>query len=199
MVTKLEPKRDTRTALLQEGIALMQERGYTATRIQDVLTRLGMPKGSFYHHFDSKETFAVEIIRFFAGEQSASLRQTLEDPNLSPLQRLRSYCEETKRSLALQHCRKGCLLGNLSQEMADQSETLRKELCSVLLGRRDIFATCIREGQRLGEITNERSAEALAEFLLDAWSGAIAQAKTIKRLEPLDTFTEVMFDKVLKP
>lgn len=191
-------KQDTKTALLEAGKALMQERGYTATGVQDVLSQLGMPKGSFYHHFESKENFAVEIIRYFDQEYSALLSGTLGNTQFTPLQRLHAYCDTIKQMLSANDCRKGCLIGNLSAEMSDQSEVLRNELCTVVRKWREMFAQCISEGQQSGEIKNERRPEDLAEAFLGGWSGAIMRAKTIKNTEPLDTFMEVMFEDVLK-
>lgn len=199
MTSKTASKQDSKTALIQAGIQLMQERGYTATGVQDVLSLLNMPKGSFYHHFDSKEQFAVEIIRHFDQEQTAVIKQSLDNTELTALARLRHHCEAIKQRILAQECRKGCLVGNLSQEMADQSEVLRKELAEVTGRWCDVIAQCIREGQKSGEIRNRSSADALAEVFWEGLNGAIMRAKTIKRIEPLDTFIKVMFDDFLKP
>ena len=55
-------KVDTRAALLEAGKNIMFEKGYSNTGIQEVLNSVGVPKGSFYHHFNSKEDFALKII-----------------------------------------------------------------------------------------------------------------------------------------
>ena len=60
VATKQKP--DTRTALLEAGMNIMIEKGYNNTGIQEVLLAVGVPKGSFYHYFDSKEDFALKII-----------------------------------------------------------------------------------------------------------------------------------------
>lgn len=198
MGTKTATKQDTRTALLEVGTDLMFSKGYTNTGIQEILNALGVPKGSFYHYFDSKENFAVEIIRHFDAMYSAQLVSTLQNPNLTPLQRLRSHCEQGKIKLQAQDCRRGCLIGNLSQEMSDQSEVLRQELSKVVRKWRDLFVDCIREGQESGEISKRCSPEAVAEFFLSGWSGAIMRAKTAKDAEPLDVFIDTMFNDFLK-
>ncbi len=97
-----------------------------------------------------------------------------------------------------QECRRGCLIGNLSQEMADQSETLRKELSTVMAKWRNLFADCIEEGQRAGEINKSYSAEKLAELFSSSWSGAVMRSKTVKNIEPLETFIEITFGQLLK-
>lgn len=198
MNTKAKEKQDTRTALLQTGMDLMMERGYTNTGINDILGKLGVPKGSFYHYFESKENYAVDIIRFFDASYSESLIQTLRNPQETPLTRLKTYCEQHRDMLASRNCRKGCLIGNLSQEMADQSEVLRTELCLVMNKWRDIIAACIEEGQTINEIKRNRPAHEYAELFSAGWSGAMMRAKTVKCTDPIETFIDLMFNDVLK-
>jgi TetR/AcrR family transcriptional repressor of nem operon len=198
MGSKLAAKQDTKIALIQTGMDIMLEKGYTNTGIQEVLSALSVPKGSFYHYFDSKENFAVAIIQHFDQEYSAALLRTLRNPDETPLQRLKTYCETGKQNFLSQECRKGCLIGNLSQEMSDQSETLRKELSTVISKRTALFARCIEEGQKNGEITKACSASKLAEFFNNGWGGSVAHAKTVKNVEPMETFIELVFNCFLK-
>jgi TetR/AcrR family transcriptional repressor of nem operon len=196
MTTKA--KNDTRTALLQVGMEIMVEKGYSNTGIQEIIDAVNVPKGSFYYYFDSKETYAVEIIRFFDLDYSANLVRILQHEDRSPMDRLRDYCDTTKAMLIAQDCRKGCLIGNLSQEMADQSEVLRTELCKVMNKWRDIIADCMAEGQVRGQITKNRTPRELAELFSSAWTGATLRAKTVKNPEPLNTVIDLMFNEVLK-
>lgn len=191
-------KRDVRTALLEVGMDMMFEKGYTNTGIQEILSALNVPKGSFYHYFDSKENYTVEIIRHFDQSYSANLMRILRNPKETPWQRLRTYCHANLAHFEAQQWRRGCLIGNLSQEMSDQSEVLRKELCTVMFKWRDMFCACIEEGQKSGEITKVKPASALAELFLSAWSGAVMRAKTSKASEPLETFIDLMLNYILK-
>ena len=191
-------KEVTKTSLLEAGCRIMREKGYSNTGIQEVLDSTGVPKGSFYYYFDSKEDFALQIIDHFDKTYSDQLRVFLEDKGLKPIERLKAYCDEGRRNLVLNNCSKGCLIGNLSQEMSDQSETLRKELSEVMARRVTMFARCIEEGQTLGEITKVGSAEQLALFFISSLSGALMSAKTVKTIDPIDTFIDLMFNHFLK-
>ncbi len=194
MASKVAGKQEVRIALLEVGMDMMLEKGYTNTGIQEVLSVLSVPKGSFYHYFESKENYTVEIIRHFDQGYSADLVRILRNPKQTPLERLKTYCETTKMKLIAQDCRKGCLIGNLSQEMADQSEVLRKELSKVMSKWRNMFAACIEEGQKTGEITSAFSADELAEMFASGWGGAVMRAKTVKTIDPLDVFLKLMFE-----
>jgi TetR/AcrR family transcriptional repressor of nem operon len=190
-------KETTKTALLEAGTCIMLEKGYNNTGIQEVLDSIGVPKGSFYYYFDSKEDFALQIIDHFDVHYNEHLRNFLEDKALEPTERLRKYCDEGMKSFELNHCRKGCLIGNLSQEMSDQSEALRARLEEVLTKWRNKFAHCIKEGQEKGQITKAIDHIQLAEFFLSGWNGAIMRAKTTKTTTPQRAFMQVMFEQIL--
>jgi TetR/AcrR family transcriptional regulator, transcriptional repressor for nem operon len=199
MRSKIITKQDTKTALLHGGIEIMLEKGYSNTGIQEVLAALDIPKGSFYYYFESKEDFAICIIRQFDQECTAKLLKILQNAHQLPIDRLKSYCESAKQDFLSQQCRKGCLIGNLSQEMSDQSEVLRKELASVTAKRLAIYTRCFADGQQSGEIRQDCSTEKLAEVFMSGWNGAIMQAKTVKSIKPLESFIELMFEHFLKP
>ncbi len=190
-------KETTKTSLLDAGTLIMLEKGYNHTGIQEVLDSIGVPKGSFYYYFDSKEDFGLQIIDHFDVSYSERLRKCLEDKSIQPLERLRGYCEEGMKAFEDNQCRKGCLIGNLSQEMSDQSEALRARLEEVLTKWRNKFAQCIKEGQDSGQIDKSVDYVQLAEFFLSGWNGAILRAKTTKTTAPLKAFMHVMFEKIL--
>jgi len=198
MNAKVLTKQDTRQLLIDAGAEVMIEKGYTNSGIQEVLSKVGVPKGSFYHYFQSKEDFALAIIEEFDREFMAFLLPILNDTSLSPKERLRSFCNAKRECMRASNCRKGCLIGNLSQEMADQSETLRQSLSEIMEKRHEAFTACIEEGQQLGEFTQSVDSKVLADLFLSSWEGAIMRAKTIKNLEPLDVFINLMFELVLK-
>jgi TetR/AcrR family transcriptional repressor of nem operon len=197
MSTKTDKKQCTRTALLEAGIDLMIQKGYAGTGIQEILKASSIPKGCFYHYFDSKEHFALEIIRHFDQGFTSEVLSVLRNPERKPLDRLRDYCETTRKHL--EQDKNGCPIAVLSQEMSAQSEVLRAELCTVLGRWRDAITECIEEGQKIGEIRTDCDARQLAEVLASAWAGAKMRAKTCKSSEPTDAVIDVLIGHCLKP
>src|SRR6185369_6393139 len=111
MTPRTANKQDVRTALLETGMEMMFDKGYTNTGIQEILSALKVPKGSFYHYFDSKEAYTVEIIRHFEKEYKEELVRVLGNTKETPLKRLRTYCDTHLAMLKAQECRRGCLIG----------------------------------------------------------------------------------------
>src|ERR1700737_838949 len=115
----------TKQALLEAGARVMLQKGYSNTGIQEVLESTGVPKGSFYHYFDSKEDFGLQVIEHFYQNYAEKLRHYLDDKKYNAVERLKNYCVEGMSIFETNQCKSGCLIGNLSQEMSDQSEALR--------------------------------------------------------------------------
>src|SRR5947209_10832228 len=145
-------KEKTKDVLLDAGKRMFLERGYNNAGLESILQAAGVPKGSFYYYFDSKEDFGLQVLDRFAACHHETLDRFLGDESVGPLERLRRYFEAVIECLESQECRKGCLVGNLSQEMADQSEAFRTRLREIFAGWLDRYANCLASAQLAGEI-----------------------------------------------
>lgn len=190
-------KDDTRLALIKAGRRIIVEKGYNHTGIQEILLAVGVPKGSFYHFFTSKEEFGLAIIDYDSQMHDRIVEQYLEDNSLSPLNRLKRYFTFKLEEFETLQYREGCLFGNLSQEMADQNEQFRTRLQEATDRWRDQFADCIQSAQTAGEISKKQKARDLAEFCLNSWEGALLQMKVSKSDAPLKNYIQFMFGMIL--
>jgi TetR/AcrR family transcriptional repressor of nem operon len=188
----------TRDLLLEAGRKSFLEKGYNSSGIESILHEAGVPKGSFYHYFENKEDFGLRVLDQFAECIGERQRRILGEEGVAPLDRLRNYCLTVSELLVSDECRKGCLVGNLSQEMADQSEAFRSRLEEIFESWVDRYAECLKEAQVAGDIPAHLDVRELAEFWLNSWQGAILRAKTMRSPAPLRTFLAVMFDIVLQ-
>lgn len=191
-------KEKTRDLLLEAGRTTFLERGYNNSGIEAVIQAAGVPKGSFYYYFESKEDFGLKVLDRFADCYDGHLDRILGDASVPPLDRLRNYFEEIQQRLGSDQCRKGCLVGNLSQEMADQSEAFRARLEEIFESWVDRYAECLRLAQVSGELGPDLDVRELAEFWLNSWQGAVLRAKTMRSTAPLRTFLNVMFGNILQ-
>ena len=188
----------TKDDLLEAGQRIFLARGYNHAGIESILQEAGVPKGSFYHYFGSKEDFGLQVLNRFAEMHNADLDHYLRDTNLAPLARVRRLTEALCDRLERKQCRNGCLVGNLSLEMAEQSEAFRSRLDEICGGWTARFAECFQAAQMAGELSEEIDVRELAEFWLNSWQGAVLRAKTIRSTAPLRTFLNLMFASVLK-
>ena len=188
----------TKTILLETGKQFFLERGYNGSGIEAILQAVGVPKGSFYHYFSSKEDFALQVLDRFAEDIRANFERCQANRGGTPLARLRCYFEEAVTRLESRQCRNGCLVGNLSQELADQSEAFRERLEKIFEETSERYAMCLKEAQEAGEIPPDWDVHALAEFCLSSWQGAILRAKAARSTRPIRTFIDILFGSVLR-
>ncbi len=188
--------RETKKMLLAVGKKIFSERGYKNSGIEAILKAADVPKGSFYNYFDSKEDFGIQVIDDFAECHATDMNSYFADRSHPPLERFRLYYESKITRLETEGCRNGCLVGRLSQEMADQSEAFRSRLEQVFASWIGRYAACLAEAQEAGEIPQHLDVRKLAEFWLICWQGAILRAKSARDTAPLrfvlDTFLGVV-------
>ncbi len=193
MTTKHATTRDT---LIQVGAELIAEQGYHATGINAVLKASAVPKGSFYHYFASKEDFGLAVIEAFAQAYEQRLDALLEDDCL-PLDRLRRFFAAGRAEMAGCDHSRGCLIGNLGQELSARNALFRERLDGILREWERRFAHCLDDARTLGELAPDTDTEALASFILSGWQGALLRAKTLKSVTPMEHFEAILFDRAL--
>lgn len=176
----LETKRD----LLQHGMAMLLERGFNNLGIAAVLDATGIPKGSFYHHFASKEDFGLQVIDLYMEEVHAGLDQCLGDQTLPPLTRVRRFFELSAEKYRTEGYL-GCLLGGLGQELSGISEPFRQKVeeCLSQIGRR--IAGCLAEAVERGDLPAGTDPQAMAELLINCWEGAALRTRLRRDPAPL--------------
>jgi TetR/AcrR family transcriptional repressor of nem operon len=190
-------KRDTKAELISAGMELFGTHGYNATGIEAVLKQVGVPKGSFYHYFGSKEEFGLAVIEEFSTRFLARLDVFLSDATIPPLDRLRIFLERGLGRLSDHECTVGCLIGDLGQELAAQNERLRERLDRIMLSWSDRFAACIQEAQAEGAISTSLDPHMTAGFILSGWEGAVLRAKVMKSTKPVRELIDTLFATIL--
>ena len=183
---------ETKRELLQHGMAMLLERGFNSVGIQAVLDATGIPKGSFYHHFQSKEDFGLQVIDLYMEEVHAGLDQCLGDPSLPPLRRVRRFFELSAEKYRTEGYL-GCLLGGLGQELSGVSEAFRQkvEQCLSEIGRR--VAACLAEAVERGDLAADTDPEAMAELLINCWEGAALRTRLRRDPQPLHEMLDFYF------
>lgn len=187
---------NTREALIRCGIELLTEQGFRTTSIEEVLNRVGVPKGSFYHFFKSKEDFGTAVIENYVGYYTKKMGGIFRNADRSPLNRLRDFIDVSKEGMVRFHFRRGCLVGNMGQELANVSDTFRTQLETVLQSWEDMLTECLEDAIRTGEISLNSDPRALSCFFWMGWEGAILRSKLTRSAEPIDHFCSLFFERV---
>ena len=163
----------------------MLERGYHATGVQDILTAAAIPRGSFYHHFSTKEDFALQLIDAYAEGVHQLIEATLHDTGRPPLDRIRGFFALVREAYKAEGYL-GCFLGALGQELSSAGEPFRRKIEGCLTFITDSLATCFEEARTLGDIAKGANTVQMAEVLVDAWEGAALRSRLARTARPLE-------------
>jgi TetR/AcrR family transcriptional repressor of nem operon len=188
----------TRDHLIEVGLQQIRSSGYNATGVKEILDRAGVPKGSFYHYFPSKEAFTEEVLNRYTMSEVQRLQDILGDIKLAPLKRLRKYFEALSTAFGMSAPIGGCLLGQLTLEVADHSPRLQPLPSDAFARWQHGIANVLREAVERGDRSKAIRPDDLAAFLLNGWEGALIRMKAAKSDKPLDNFIHIAFNVLLK-
>lgn len=179
---------DTREALLRAGVETLTEQGFGATGLDGLLKKVGVPKGSFYHYFASKDAFGREVMQRYARYFADKLDRSLLDDSRPPLERLAAFVESAKTGMARHAFQRGCLVGNLGHELNTLPDDYRELLERILQDWQQRLARCFEEAQQHGQLANHANPQVLAEYFWIGWEGAVMRARLVRNLQPLELF-----------
>lgn len=189
-------KRNTRDVLIEEGVKAFLARGFEGIGIQPILSGAGVPKGSFYNFFPSKEAYAIEVIDAYAQRYEA-VRLACFAARGSPLQRMRRYFDALEGKMDAAGDTAGCLYGVLSQTSAPHSEALRARLKAAFAHWRSQMADLLDEAKEAGELSSSTDTVALADAIIDAYEGAAVRMRAEGDMAPMRRFRERTMEALL--
>lgn len=175
---------------------MLLEHGYHDLGIQALLEATGTPKGSFYHHFQSKEDFALQAIDRYVEQVHEGLDACLQDSARPPLDRVRGFFEMVQKSYRKEGYL-GCLLGGLGQELSGVSEVFRRKVegCFSEIARR--IAVCLEEARKQGDLPAKSDTRHMASLLVDCWEGAALRSRLRGSAAPLTAMLDFYFQSAI--
>jgi len=179
---------ETRSRLLEKGGDLVSTRGFNATGVQEITAAAGVPKGSFYNYFESKEAFAVEVLTEYWDSVFATYGPILTDQGVAPLPRISRYFAGLEEFHERRRYAVGCLIGNMAIEVTPSSESVRVKLAAIYRQWTASLTECLREAQTQGELPAGKDPAQVAAALVDAFEGAVTRAKVERNRSAFDGF-----------
>jgi len=179
---------DTKSELIRSGLEQLTESGFASSGIDQILKKVKVPKGSFYHYFASKEAFGQAVIDSYANYFATKLDTCLLDESYPPLNRISNFVESAKFGMIRHQFKRGCLVGNLGQEVDLLPESFRQQLIDIFHSWQRSLATCLELAQKQGEISDAANCELLAEYFWIGWEGAVSRAKLEQDTKPLENY-----------
>ncbi len=178
---------DAKTHILDTAQRLIGSRGFSAVGLNEILATSGVPKGSFYHYFSSKEAFGKQLLDHYFEKYLVEIDGFLSNEAMNGRQRLAAYWAYWRDNQERQDPEGKCLAVKLGAEVSDLSEEMRSALkvgTSAIIQR---LAQVIEDGVNDGSLAIEGSPTTSAHELYQLWMGASVMAKITRESIPFDT------------
>ena len=189
------PRPSAREKIVEAGTATFHRVGFHGCSVEDITKAGGVPKGSFYNHFESKEALVLEALDRYVESGPHGL---LTNKSVPPMKRLKRYFELLAADFADSGYQRGCMIGNLSGELADHNPQVQAKLAAIFTSWAAVVADVVKEGQVAGEINTKLDAKTLAGFLLSAWEGTLLRVRATRDPALLKQFQRAVFDSLLE-
>lgn len=177
---------DVRDNIIAVGQRLIGAKGFAGVGLNELLSEAGVPKGSFYHYFGSKDAFGVALLESYFDDYLADLDRTLSQPGLNMAERLMDYWRVWRETQSFYDCQGKCLAVKLGAEVADMSETMRATLNRGTAGIVSRLAQAIEAGAAEGSLSIEGEAREVAQSLYQLWLGASIMVKIVRNVQPFE-------------
>lgn len=188
--TTITGTNEVRQSILAHGQRIMAGKGFSGVGINEILTASGVPKGSFYHYFGSKDAFGEALLESYFEDYLADLDTILSASGLNMAQRLMSYWQNWQDTQSFFDCQGKCLAVKLGAEVADLSEAMRLALKRGTAGITARLARAIEAGVAEASLSIDGTPEAVAQSLYQLWLGASLMVKIARNTQPFETAME---------
>jgi len=201
-VTKIQAQHESKTKILDAALQVIRATGYSATTIDDICLAAGLTKGSFFHHFKSKEELALAAAGHFAAMADGLFAQAPYRALDDPLDRLLGYVDFRKSILQGSLPEFTCLLGTMVQETFESHPAIRQACYAYISAHAAEVAKDIAEAQRRYAPNAAWSAEGLGLYTQAVIQGVFILAKAkggpevaAECLGHLRRYLEMLFDQ----
>ncbi|MFC7336945.1 TetR/AcrR family transcriptional regulator [Haloferula chungangensis] len=192
--------RPTKERILDAAEEIMLEHSFHSVGLNQILSAVKVPKGSFYHYFKSKEDFGVEILRHYARNSNAIKHQLLfeTDPEKDPIERMFCYFEAAIERGRENGGKCPCLIQKLAAEVANFSEPMREAVAEGYAQSISIFTKLFDEAVEKGSLPRSTNTTTEAEFLMVVWVGALQRMLIFRDAEALRFGVDILRERFSK-
>ena len=176
---------EVRDNIVAVGQQIMAGKGFSAVGLNEILTTAGVPKGSFYHYFASKDAFGAALLEKYFEDYLAGIDATLAGAD-TMAQGLTRYFDEWRSNQLVSDCQGKCLAVKLGAEVADLSEQMRLVLKNGTAGIIKRLAGAIERGVAEDSLAVDGDPQLIAQSLYQLWLGASVMAKIVRDGSPFD-------------
>lgn len=188
----------TKERILDAAEEIMLERSFHSVGLKQILDTAGVPKGSFYHYFSSKEQFGTEMLKHYMDEATAEKRRILSAQNgePNPLKRLETMLDGGVEAVLSVSDKFPCLALKLSSEVSDLSDAMRLELAKGFEDWVKLFQEVLEEAKTKKMLAETVDSKLESQLIHDLMTGSIHRAIINRSPEPVRCAVEHLKSRI---
>lgn len=191
-------KEENINRVLEIGIKTICRKGFHRLGLRELLENAKIPSGSFYYYFKSKEDFAVKAAEYYADMVEQFFKAELLNSELPYTERLAFVLDDEMERVKANDFREGCILGDLSSEVAGEMEEIRIVVESKMKAWQGVIERFLSEGQEAGYFKKEFDPLQMAIFFLSSRQGTLARVKSMRSIMPYQVFKATILSAITK-
>jgi TetR/AcrR family transcriptional repressor of nem operon len=188
---------DVRRRLIESGLTLIGKQGFAGSGVADITASAGVPKGSFYQYFESKQSYAIELLDDYWSAIEDKHTKVLLDDRYAPLDRIARHFHSIGQDHKQQKYALGCLIGNLGVELAGAGEDAQAKLRQIVKRWASLLSNCLKQAQEVDDLDRKADVEELAAALIESWEGAVMRSKIERSGAAFKRFETVVLPRLL--
>ena len=185
--------KNKRAHILKTGQELIWSKGYDLCSVKDITQSAGLPKGSFYHYFESKEKFALEAMNSFIDtfkEEIPGDKRTISS--------LKQLLDIRIDSIIKINYARECYMSVMCHAYSEQEDAFRIEVLDAIDRSNEAISELLKSLKSQHLINPKLNLNELIEFIDFTWRGARLKARILKSDKPLKIFKKYLFNYILK-
>ncbi len=198
-MAKTQKSSTTKEALLQEGMRQLAHNGYHGTGIKKVLDAVNVPKGSFYHYFESKEAYVAHIIGEYNQQSLQFFNSVMQQPHITAIEKIETIYQQLLKQYADANFQQGCLIGSLAAEIGNSFELCQQAMQLCVSNLEERMAKLLTQAQQEGSIRTDLKPEVIAEVLWSVWEGVLLRMQIDGDAETAKRVLNVLLNQLLLP
>jgi TetR/AcrR family transcriptional regulator, transcriptional repressor for nem operon len=188
---------EVRRRLLESGLTLIGKQGFAGSGVADITAAAGVPKGSFYQYFDSKQSYAIELLDDYWSAVEEKHTKVLLDDRYAPLDRIARHFHSIGQDHKQQKYALGCLIGNLGVEIAGAGEDAQSKLRQIIRRWATLLSDCLKQAQAASDLDRKADVEELAAALIESFEGTVMRSKIERSGAAFKRFETVVLPRLL--
>lgn len=171
--------------ILNIGLKVVWEKGFNGVSVKEIVNEADILIGSFYNYFKSKEEFVLNLLDWYWIGWEKILQCSLQNKTLNSKERFCKLFDDSLERYAAKKYKQGCFAGMLAHELSDTNEKFAIKTEILFKQATSYYVEAIEQGKKEGLIDKNRDSQELAEFIFNAFEGALLRMKSAKEKRPL--------------